>query len=72
MKINTVTMNAHSAAEVAEMIESAEWKPVTTGALAGSRYFLCEHGVVLQRPNPSNEMSLIAKETAEIIGIIES
>ena len=65
----SMSANVADLIEAGKVIESAQWKPAN-GAMTGSRYFECEHGIVVQRPQPSNEMSLIPKDTAKLLGII--
>ncbi len=47
-----------------------QWEMVTKGPLLGSRFVRTQHGLVVQNPEPSNEISLIQEGTAKLMGII--
>lgn len=51
-------------------LDKQDWKVIESGPLQGSRACENKFGYLLQRPQPINEISLIAKDTAKVIGIV--
>jgi hypothetical protein len=43
------------------------WVNITRGPMAGSRYVRTQHGLVVQQPKPSNEMSLVGEQMAKVL-----
>ena len=64
-------------ADVRDLIEGmglfakpeVQWKMITSGPMASSRYCVTPHGFVVQAPQPVNEMSLIPFETGKLLGM---
>lgn len=63
--------------DVRDMIEGASlfaaddtpWVIIESGALKGHRYVKTQHGLVVQAPKPSNEMSILQESTARTLGV---
>lgn len=43
------------------------WVNITRGPMAGSRYVVTQHGLVVQQPKPSNEMSIVGEQMAKVL-----
>jgi hypothetical protein len=54
----------------ASLFADADWTLITAGPLTGSQFTKTQHGLVVQNPKPSNEISLIQEGTAKLLGII--
>lgn len=64
------SMDVAEAISMLTALTKVEWKMIYGGNFVGSRYFECEHGIVVQRPEPINEMCLFTKEIATTLGVI--
>ncbi len=43
------------------------WVQITRGPMAGSRYVATQHGLIVQQPQPSNEMSIVGEQMAKVL-----
>jgi hypothetical protein len=67
----TQTFDMRDIIEGAALFASPDtpWVVIESGPLTGHRYCKTQHGLVLQAPKPSNEMSLLAEATARTLGV---
>lgn len=65
LSIDVVTMS-----EALDLVAKADWKNVNSGDFIGSRYFISDYGVIVQRPKPSNEMFMVSEDTAKMMKIL--
>jgi hypothetical protein len=47
--------------------EDTPWVNITKGPMAGARYVRTQHGLVVQQPQPSNEMSIVGEQMAKVL-----
>lgn len=74
-KTHTTTLGGMGSWDVHDLLQGmslfaapdTKWYPIETGGLAGSRYCKTPHGLVVQRPEPINEMSILQVETAKLL-----
>lgn len=50
-------------------MKDTQWFEISTGALKGHRYTKTPHGLVVQAPKPTNEISLVQENTARLLGV---
>lgn len=47
--------------------DDTPWVLITRGPMTGSRYVRTQHGLVVQQPKPSNELSLVGEQMAKVL-----